>query len=131
MRIACAAAVYALAVFAVGFVLGVIRTLWVVPQVGALVAVAIELPVILLASWVVARRVVRFFAIATFGSALAVGILALSLLLLFECGLVLVTGGTAADWLESLSTPSGLLGLGGQGVFAIMPFLAVTTIRRA
>ena len=42
-------------IFALGFVLGTIRTLWLAPIVGTVGAVLIELPIMLIASWLVAR----------------------------------------------------------------------------
>lgn len=44
---------YAGAIFALGFVLGTVRTLWLAPQVGALAAVPIEVPV--MPGWVWGR----------------------------------------------------------------------------
>jgi len=41
---------YFLPVFALGFVLGTVRTLWLAPMLGELAAVAAELPVMLAAS---------------------------------------------------------------------------------
>src|SRR5690606_39056760 len=45
-----AALAYWAAIFALGFVLGTVRTLWLAPAVGELAAVALELPVMLGAS---------------------------------------------------------------------------------
>jgi hypothetical protein len=42
---------YFAGVFAVGFLLGTVCTLWLAPAVGEVAAVAIELPVIIGASW--------------------------------------------------------------------------------
>lgn len=48
------AVAYVGAVFAAGFVLGVLRTLWLAPAVGPLAAVAFELPLVLAFSTMVA-----------------------------------------------------------------------------
>ena len=61
MRIAGAAAAYWAAVFALGFVLGTIRVLWLAPLIGLLPATALELPFMLAASWLVAGLVIARF----------------------------------------------------------------------
>ena len=124
MNVGRAAFVYWGIVFALGFVLGTIRTLWLAPKVGVLPATAIELPVMLAASWWVAGVLMRRFGINTNGAALAMGALALALLMLAECTLaVVLVGQTPADWLANLHQPHALLGLAGQVVFALMPWL--------
>lgn len=50
MRIAVFAAVYFLAVFAVGFGLGVVRIVWVVPAIGERIAEVAEMPFMIAAS---------------------------------------------------------------------------------
>ena len=52
---------YFLGTFAIGFALGTVRTLLLVPRVGALAAVAMEVPLMLLASWWVCGVVLRRF----------------------------------------------------------------------
>lgn len=59
MRLAAPALAYFGLVFAIGFGLGAVRMFWLAPQVGALMAGVIELPVILFASWLVATWLVR------------------------------------------------------------------------
>lgn len=53
-----AGALYFILVFAIGFVLGTIRFLVVVPEVGELLAVLIELPILLTLAWVISARVI-------------------------------------------------------------------------
>lgn len=113
---------YFLPVFALGFVLGTVRTLWLAPAIGPLAAVAAELPIMLAASWLLARRVVRRHAIAAPATALAVGLTAFALLLLAELALAMTLAGQGvAEWAASLTTPPGALGLAGQAVFALLP----------
>ncbi|TIX75996.1 MAG: hypothetical protein E5V21_21505, partial [Mesorhizobium sp.] len=52
-------AVYFASVFAVGFALGTIRMLVLVPQLDELGAVAVELPVILTAAWIICGWLLR------------------------------------------------------------------------
>ena len=56
--------VYGLSVFSIGFVLGAIRTLLVVPRTGATAAVLAEAPVILYISWIISRRLIIRFNVA-------------------------------------------------------------------
>src|SRR5260370_35001024 len=48
-------AVYAIIVFLIGFILGTIRVLLLAPRLGETIAVIVEAPVILAASWFVCR----------------------------------------------------------------------------
>jgi hypothetical protein len=116
-----AALAYWAAIFALGFALGTVRTLWLAPALGELAAVALELPVMLGASAWAAHRLTRRHAIAAPGPALAMGALAFALLLAAELALALALGRSAGEWLASLGEPPGLLGLAGQVAFALMP----------
>lgn len=123
MRIAGAAVAYWAVVFALGFVLGTVRVLWLVPLVGLLPATAIELPVMLAASWLASGWLVKRFAITTGGEALATGLLAFALLMAAECALAVgMMGQTPAQWLADLRQPHAALGLAGQVIFAFMPW---------
>lgn len=131
MRIASAAAAYWAAVFALGFVLGTIRVLWVIPLVGLLPATLIELPLILGGSWLASGWLVRRFALERQGEALAVGALAFAILMLAECALAgMLSGQTPAQWLAGLRQPHALVGLAGQVVFALMPGWRVSHVWR-
>ena len=50
-----AGVIYALIVFLIGFIFGTVRVLLLIPQVGETVAVSLEAPVMLIASWFVSR----------------------------------------------------------------------------
>ena len=126
MRVAAAAATYWAIVFALGFVLGTIRVLWVIPLVGLLPANLIELPIILGGSWLASGWLVRRFAMVSSGEALAVGLLAFAILMAAECTLAgVLSGQTPVQWLAGLRQPHALLGLAGQVVFALMPWWRV------
>lgn len=123
-----AALAYFLPVFALGFVLGTVRTLWLTPLLGEVPAVAAELPVMLAASWLLARRTVRRHAVTASGTALAVGLIAFALLLLAELALaVTLAGQSPAAWAAALTRPAGALGLAGQALFALLPAMALRT----
>ena len=118
-----AALVYWAVVFAFAFVLGIGRTLWLAPQIGALAAVACEVPLTLGASWFAARGLTRRYRIANRLDALAMGLCAFAILMLAEVALArLLTRQSPGAWAASLLTPEGALGLGGQVLFALMPW---------
>jgi hypothetical protein len=126
VRIASAAIVYWAMVFALGFVLGTVRVLWVIPLVGLIPATLIELPLILGGSWLASGWLVRRFVIVRSSEALAVGALAFAILMAAECALAgVLIGQTPAQWLAGLAEPHALLGLAGQVMFALMPWLRV------
>ena len=113
-------------VFALGFVLGTVRVLWLAPLVGPIPATLIELPVMLAASWLASGWLVRHYGISGRASGLAVGLAAFTLLMLAEMALAgALSGETPAQWLAGLSQPDALLGLAGQIVFALMPWWQV------
>ncbi|MGP6088124.1 hypothetical protein [Antarctobacter jejuensis] len=130
-RILSAALVYALIVFAIGFGLGTLRNLVLIPLVGVLPAVLIELPFMLAACWFVARWVVAHKqvpaqAVLRLGmgaGALVIltGLEALTAFLLFGLPLSLFFSGY-------LTLP-GLAGLSGQLIFAAIPALLLLARR--
>lgn len=124
-----AAASYFTAVFAVGFVLGVLRTLVVAPLLGDMAAVALELPLILACAWVVCGGVLRRWPL-TPAAALAMGGVAFTLLMAAEALLSTQLAGRslAAHW-ALYAEPAHRLGLAGQGMFAAMPWVRARRAR--
>lgn len=123
MRVGTAAVTYWAIVFALGFVLGTVRVLWIIPLVGPMPATLLELPIMLAASWFAAGWILRRFAIATRREALTLGVLAFAMLMAAECVLAgVLSGETPAQWLAGLRQPHALFGLAGQAVFALMPW---------
>jgi hypothetical protein len=121
-----AAITYFASVFALGFPLGVMRTLaqayW--PTLDRVTAVLIELPVILTACWLIAGQLVRRFAVpARAGARLIMGGAALVLLLGAEAALSLSAGRSLAAHVALYSEASHQIGLAGQIVFALIPLL--------
>jgi hypothetical protein len=119
------AAIYFALVFGVGFVLGPIRVLWVVPRVGERTAELMEAPFMLAAIIFVARWIVRRFEEPKSRSRLlGVGTMALALLLMMELTVVLsLRGLTLEEYLRARDPVAG----GVYGVllalFALMPVL--------
>ncbi len=114
---------YVAAVFAAGFVLGVLRTLVLVPLLGELAAVLVELPLILTIAWLVCTRILRRWPLSP-PSALGMGAIAFLLLMGAEAGLsTLLAGRSLAEHLALYSQVAHQVGLGGQLAFALFPWI--------
>ncbi len=121
---ASAGCVYMLIVFAAGFVLGTIRTLVLIPAIGKFAAVAVEMPFMLAASWLVCGMALRWFAVRSLAERAVMGGTAFVLLMLAEVALArLIFGQALADYLAGFADPAALLGLAGQAVFALFPLV--------
>ena len=115
--------VYFLVIFGFAFAMGVGRTLVIAPRLGETAAVLLEMPILVIASSFVARRLTseRFF---TSRQLLLIGAIAFTLTMVSESILAdLIRGQSLSQWAEALATPLGLVGLGGQLVCAMMPTL--------
>ncbi len=114
---------YFLVVFAVGFALGAARVTWLVPQIGALAAVACELPLMLGAAWLLCGAVLRRCAVPSgLVPRLVMGGVAFVLLILAELALaVWGFGRTPAAFLAGYAGAAEQLGLAGQFGFAALP----------
>lgn len=119
-----AAATYFFLVFCAGFVLGIVRVVWLVPTLGTRWAELIEIPlmlgvIVLAADWVVRRFDVR----GRPGMVRAgVGSLALALLLAAEFTVVLrLRGLSLSEYFASRDPVSGAAYLFSLILFAAMP----------
>ncbi|WP_147291745.1 hypothetical protein [Sphingorhabdus pulchriflava] len=111
-------------VFAVAFLLGTVRTLWIAPALGATNAVLVELPVMLAVSWFIARWLVPREAINSAAEQLTMGVTAFATLMFAERGLAVLLLDQSADlWFRELFGIPGILGLLGQIGFGAMPLL--------
>ena len=96
MQILKAGVLYFVLVFAVGLVLGTIRTVWLVPRVGARAAELMETPIMLIVTIITARWLVARLAVPSMPSArLGMGCIALILMLVAEFGFM--------HWIRGLS----------------------------
>ena len=104
MRTLQAGAIYFLLVFAVGWVLGPIRELWLVPHLGRTMGSLLEAPLIVMiamilaAGWVLRRLNVPY----ALNARLAVGLVALGILLVAEL--------TGVRWVRGISIQEYLAG---------------------
>jgi len=122
-RVVLAGTTYVVAIFSAGFVLGVLRTLVLVPLFGALWAVLLELPVILTIAWLVCVLILRRWPLSS-SAAAGMGAGAFSLLMLLEaCLSTLLAGRDLAEHLALYSELPHQLGLAGQFAFAVMPWI--------
>lgn len=122
-RILLTGTAYVAAVFAAGFVLGVLRTLVLAPLLGELAAVLVELPLILTVAWLVCTRILRRWPQSP-ASALGMGAIAFLLLMGAEAGLsMLLAGRSLAEHLALYSQLPHQVGLAGQLAFALFPWI--------
>ncbi len=126
-----AAALFVAVVFAAGFVLGTLRVLVVEPALGPVIAVLLELPVMLVISWLVCTRIIAWCNVAdTAIDRLAMGALAFALLMTVETLLGLAIGRPVSEQLAAYGTLAGQLGLAGQIAFAMAPLVQKIVRRR-
>jgi hypothetical protein len=125
MQILKAGVFYFAPVFAAGFALGAIRTLWIVPRIGARAAELMEAPIILAVSLVAAGWVVRRLEVPfKLSSRLGMGCVALALMLLAEFTLVLrLRGLSIGQYLATRDPVSGSVYYLALACFAIIPML--------
>jgi ABC-type uncharacterized transport system permease subunit len=125
MKTLIAGGLYFVLVFGTGFVLGAIRTLWIVPRIGTRMAELLELPIMLVVTILAARWTVRRLALPSTPSArLGMGGFALVLLLVAEFGFVLwLRGLSITTYLATRDPVSGTGYYVMLAVFAAMPFL--------
>jgi len=123
MQLLKAGVLYFALVFGVGFVLGPIRILWLVPRFGTRIAELLETPIMLLVTIVAARWIVRRLAVPSAPSSrLLMGCIAVGLLLIAEFTLVLrLRGLSISEYFASRDPVSGTVYYVMLGVFAIMP----------
>lgn len=123
MRILVAGAAYFLIVFVAGIVLGMIRVGVLAPNLGATIAVLIELPVILVISWYVCAAILRRVPLDSgLNEDVLAGVLAFVLLIAAEALFAVCLGGrTLSEFFAHMVATDGLIGLLGQIVFAAFP----------
>ncbi len=125
MQILKAGLLYFALVFGVGFVLGTIRTLWIVPHFNTRIAELMEAPIMFVVTIVAARWTVRRLAVPLIPSRrLGIGCFALALMLVAEFTLVLwLRGLSIRNYLAGRDPVSGTVYYLMLGAFTIMPLL--------
>ena len=114
---------YFLALFVLGFVLGAIRVIFVVPRFGQLAATFAEVPVMLAAALFTCRwAIARWQVPCSRATRWAMALWFLALLFAFETLLgAALFGRTATEQWAALAAPAGLLGLSAQIIAALLP----------
>jgi hypothetical protein len=111
-------------VFGVGFLLGVVRVLALLPNVGERWAELAEAPLMLLAIIFSARFVVRRFPAAHRARYLVSGAIALFLLIVVELSVVLaIRGMSIGQYFAERDPVAGSVYLALLVIFAVMPWL--------
>ena len=125
MQVVKAGVLYFAFVFAVGFVLGTIRTRWIVPRFGTRMAELMEMPIMLAVTIVAARwTVLRLSVPMVWSARLEMGCIALVLMLIAEFGFVLwIRGLSIKEYFATRDPVSGAAYYLLLLVFAIMPRL--------
>jgi len=125
MKILKTGVIYFVIVFGAGFLLGAVRTLWLVPRLGTRMAELMEAPVMFAVTVVAARWIVRRFGpLFSTWSRLGIGLIALGLMLAVELTLVLwLRGISIAEYTASRDPVSGTVYYALLVIFAIMPLL--------
>ena len=117
-------AIYFALIFGLGFVLGTLRVLWLVPIIGETFAALAEQPIMLTASWFAARWLVRRYGLVGLRAKAVMGVTAFTLLMLAEITLAsALFGQVPAEWLRLIFAMPGIIGLAGQVLFGLMPLL--------
>ena len=124
MKAVIAAISYFATIFALGFLLGTVRTLWGAGALGETTFILFEVPILLTASWWSARSLCVRHSINSFASAAVMGACASSFLVLAELLLATsLSGQSASEWFARLWKVPQLLGTVGQILFGAMPLL--------
>ncbi len=131
-RALAAGTAYFAALFALGFLLGTIRVIWVVPSLGRLGATMVEAPIMLAAGWWLCGRAVRHWRVTpALAPRATMALCFLALLILVEAAMgMALFGRSLADQGALLATPAGALGLGTQIVTALFPLFVRTAPAR-
>src|SRR3974390_466090 len=113
------------AVFVVGFILGAVRVLVLVPRLGETASVLLEVPVILAVSWRLSGWTTQEFRVSSAVSRrLLMGVVAFALLMLAEMGVsVFAFGRSIEDHFASYRSSLGVIGLIAQIAFAFIPLM--------
>jgi hypothetical protein len=123
---------YAVTVFAIGFLLGTARVLLLAPYVGPTLAVSVEAPIILTASWFVSSIwMKRLNVCAEVHARILVGAIAFITLTTLEIVLsISLFHRSMGEYLADLRSLASEIGLAAQVCFSTFPILDVVLHRQ-
>ncbi len=110
-------------IFGLTFAMGIARALVIAPRLGETVGVLLEEPIILIASWFTLRHLLGH-SYLTLAQRMTMGTTAFTLTMASEVVLAgYLRGQSVFKWATDILAPLGLIGLGGQIGFAILPVI--------
>ncbi len=117
--------IYFIGVFIAAFALGTLRVLVIIPMVGEIPAVLLEIPIVLVISWTYFKYLItRKKLILGWNDLFLLGVYAFTYLMITEYVIsIYLFQRTPTDYFDSLQTTHGLIGLLGQVGFALVPLL--------
>ncbi len=120
-----AGAVYAIGMFSIGFAMGAIRFMFLLPLFGELAAIVIELPIMLVFSWLLCGRAILIWHVdSQTRIRAAMGATAFASLMVVDLGLyVLMFNSSPLEAMARWGTTAGAFGLAGQIVFGLLPLV--------
>jgi hypothetical protein len=123
---------YAATVFAIGFLLGTARIFLLAPHVGSTMAVSVEAPIILTASWYVSSLWMKHLVVsAEIRTRILVGAVAFATLTILEVALSIgLFHRPIGEYLADLRSPAGAIGLAAQVCFATFPLFNTIVLGR-
>lgn len=114
---------YFIATFLLGFLLGIFRTMVLIPRLGEFISVAIELPVLLTGAWWIQLSLLSKKNVSR-AEALQLGLMAFLFLIATEyLFATLLFQRSNQEYFSAIASSAGLLGLSGQLIFAFIPAL--------
>jgi len=121
----CAGSLYALPAFGVGFALGAVRILILLPRLKATASVLLEAPIILTVSWILSKVTTAWLHVQPdIGARALMGGTAFFVLMCAKFALsVTVFRKPASEFVLGFGTLPGAIGLAAQVVFGIFPLV--------
>ncbi len=120
---------YFTGIFLLGFILGTIRTVYIIPYSSELIGVLLEIPIMLTLAWFFSIKLIKRYALPTTEMSLFLfGETAFVLLMITEVLFsVYIFNLSLNTYLYNLKTLPGFIGLFGQIIFGLIPSIQSRT----
>lgn len=120
-----AALYYSAGIFLLGFLLGTLRTIVIVPRIGRLAGVLVEIPIMLAVSWFYCIRLTNRYSL--FGDLRNSALFGVLSFLFLQCAEIsfsfLIFREQWTDYIVNMGSLPGILGLSAQILFGFIPVL--------